>query len=395
MSPEQLSGDGARVGPWSDVYALGVIAYQAVTGTLPYALDGSIAGLVRGISEVEPVPPSRVAPRRVCETSPPDPDHVDAVILQALAKVPDRRYASAGPLADDLERCLAGLAPRAADASRPGPQSWTRRRFVLTAAAALCAASSGAVWWGARGGPPSPSVEALPEMTNGVGIRLVRIGPRTVYLGSPPTEPGRGQDERPYEVTLARPFYIGTTEVTQAQYRALMGTNPSHPDFLGDALPVQCVSWDEAVAFCQRLGEVERQSYRLPTEAEWECACRAGTRGSYGGTQRLGEIAWYRDNSGGRLHPVGGKLPNRWGLFDMHGGVAEWCGDAYTQWRTARSGGGDGEGDALTADQKLVRGGDFLAPAEECRSARRDCRDRRHRSRTIGFRVVLAPTSVL
>ena len=202
-------------------------------------------------------------------------------------------------------------------------------------------------------------------------------------------------------MTISKGFWMGKYEVTQGQYAAVMGTNPSH--FKGDTnLPVENVSWVDATNFCAKLTEQERQAgrlpdgyvYRLPTEAEWEYACRAGTttRFSFGDDPDftgVGEYAWYVENSGGKTHPVGQKKPNPWGLYDMHGNLWEWC----LGWYTFSLPGGsvtDPKGPSSGSD-RVFRGGCWLDYAWDCRSAFRSGRYPGSRLIRIGFRPVLAP----
>ncbi|BBG58043.1 hypothetical protein MaLMM01_gp037 [uncultured phage] len=161
-------------------------------------------------------------------------------------------------------------------------------------------------------------------------------------------------------------FAIGKYPVTQEQYQAVMGVNPSH--FQGNPQnPVEQVSYNDAIAFCQELSRITGKNYRLPTESEWEYACRAGTTtGYYFGDDRrqLGDYAWYFDNSQGTTHPVGLKLPNAFGLYDMHGNVWEWC------------------------EEGFMRGGSWGNYPAYCRSATRGNVNRRDSLNTLGFRVV-------
>ena len=162
--------------------------------------------------------------------------------------------------------------------------------------------------------------------TNSIGMEFVLISPGTFKMGSATGDP----DERPvHDVTISKQFYMGKYEVTQSQWQAVMGTNPSL--FPGEKRPVDQVSWDDAQAFVRKLNTMEgAQLYRLPTEAEWEYAARAGspTIYSFGNDpKQLGEYAWYRGNAEHRTHPVGQKKPNAWGLHDMLGNVWEWVQD--------------------------------------------------------------------
>lgn len=200
-------------------------------------------------------------------------------------------------------------------------------------------------------------------------------------------------DERPVtEVTLLS-FWLGRTEVTQAQWQALMGGNPSGRK--GDTLPVTRVSWDEALEFCRQLTERERAAgrlppgfaYTLPTEAQWEYACRAGTSGDYAGS--LSEFGWYAPNSSRQTQPVGTKRANHWGLHDMHGNVFEWCLD----WYEARLPGEpvrDPSG-PRTGANRVVRGGAWNSDPELCRSSSRNGNPPEARADVLGFRVALTP----
>jgi formylglycine-generating enzyme required for sulfatase activity len=244
---------------------------------------------------------------------------------------------------------------------------------------------------------------------NSIGMRLVLVPAGEFLMGSPNSDKDAETDENPpHRVLITRPFYLGATEVTQDQYRAVTGANPSY--FRGsDDLPVENVSWDEAVAFCNRLSEREGlkpyyesgtwgpsggDGYRLPTEAEWEYACRAGSRArfNFGDNEaNLGEYAWFERNSYGKTHPVGHKRPNAFGLYDMHGNVWEWCWDGYEKTYYANSPGADPPGPSQAA-HRVIRGGSWSRYQLLCRSARRNWKGPDLGDNFLGFRVARVPS---
>ena len=245
---------------------------------------------------------------------------------------------------------------------------------------------------------------AGPEPPSGVTpiLAMIWIKPGTFVMGSPDSEVDRHTNEGPQTVvTLAKGFWMGHHEVTQAEYQTVIGSNPSW--FTGDLnRPVEGVSWNDATNYCRLLTAGERTAgrlpagwgYRLPTEAEWEYACRAWTttRFSYGDDQgytNLTNYAWYYDNSGSTVHPVGQKLANPWGLVDMHGNVSEWCQDWHGAYPGESVTDPQGPGTGLN---RVIRGlGGWFGPAVYCRSASRGGSDPPGRTSGIGFRVVLAP----
>ncbi|MDT4955692.1 MAG: hypothetical protein QOJ02_3830 [Acidobacteriota bacterium] len=171
--------------------------------------------------------------------------------------------------------------------------------------------------------PTSGTGREYSEDLNGVKLEMVEIPAGSFCMGSP--DGARESDEHPQHQVTVQNFYMGKYEVTQAQYQAVMGTNPS--EFKGDNLPVENVSWDAAKEFCRRLSQITGKEYRLPSEAEWEYACRAGTTEDYAGNPDA--MAWYGFNSRNQTHPVGQKQANGWGLYDMYGNVWESCEDIY------------------------------------------------------------------
>jgi formylglycine-generating enzyme required for sulfatase activity len=197
-------------------------------------------------------------------------------------------------------------------------------------------------------------------------------------------------DERPaHRVEITRPFAIGKYEVTQAQWTAVMGSNPSQ--FSGTTFPVERVTWAEAQMFVERLSAMTGRSYRLPTEAEWEYACRAGEAGhfSFGNNERvLARYAWFDANSREQPHAVGQREPNAWGIHDMHGNVWEWCSDWYAESYYASSQAADPQGPA-TGTHRTLRGGSYGSIASGCRSANRFFFSTDERYLASGLRVVL------
>jgi formylglycine-generating enzyme required for sulfatase activity len=230
---------------------------------------------------------------------------------------------------------------------------------------------------------------------------MVWVTPGEFTMGSPPEEIGRDPDEGPLtRVVFPQGFWISRHEVTQAEYQRVMQTNPSST--VGTNLPVEKVSWFDAVNYCSRLTGIEEGAghlpegfaYRLPTEAEWELACRARTttRFSYGddpSDSELKDFAWFTRNSESAAHAVGSRRPNAWGIYDMHGNVWEWCLD---RWEGALPGGTvTNQPVSSKGNLRVARGGSWLYEARACRSANRDDYSPWNRCSDLGFRVVLAP----
>ncbi|MEO5558146.1 MAG: formylglycine-generating enzyme family protein [Dokdonella sp.] len=204
----------------------------------------------------------------------------------------------------------------------------------------------------------------------GVPIDLQRVAPGGFVMGSPQDEEGHAENEAPARhVCVSRPFYLGRHEVTRAQYAVVMGgTRGSAED---DALPVSQITYAAALDFCVRLSRATHLDVHLPTEAQWEYACRAGTRSCYcSGPEEsdLDRVGWYDGNSQGRVHPVGQKQPNAWGLYDMHGNVWEYCADFIDDYATMAV--TDPHGPAA-ARRGAMRGGGWIHGAEYSRAATR------------------------
>jgi len=219
----------------------------------------------------------------------------------------------------------------------------------------------------------------------GVSFKMVRIPAGEFMMGSPSNEPGRDSDEGPqHRVRISRDFWLGQTEVTQGLWKAVMGSNPSYFKNCGDDCPVEQVSWNDCQEFIRKLnGMVSGGNFRLPTEAEWEYACRAGTTGPYAGD--LDATGWYDKNSGSRTQRVGQKKPNAWGIYDMHGNVWEWCQD----WKAEYPSGSvtDPTGPS-SGSYRVYRGGSWYDNAVFCRSANRNGYAPVARDFHLGFRLV-------
>jgi formylglycine-generating enzyme required for sulfatase activity len=232
--------------------------------------------------------------------------------------------------------------------------------------------------------------------TNSIGMNFVLIPAGNFVMGSPSNEWKRDADETEHEVTLSKPFYLQATEVTQAQWKRVMASNPSYFKNCGEDCPVETVSWNDAQDFIKKLNQLERTTkYRLPTEAEWEYACRAGEITAFNtGTCITTELANYDGRYPPRYCPKGqyrlstvkvaGFRPNSWGLYDMHGNVWEWCQDWYADYSTSQV--TDPIGPA-SGEYRVLRGGSWGFGARAARSADRAGKSPSYLSTFIGFRV--------
>jgi len=226
------------------------------------------------------------------------------------------------------------------------------------------------------------------DLGNGVRMKVVLIPAGSFIMGSPKSEANREDDEGPqHKVTISKGFYMGITEVTQKQYTAVTGKNPS--TYKAPQSPVETVSWDDAVAFCKKLSATSQRTVRLPTEAEWEYACRAGTRARFFWGSNGKEFGTYAWSGGGKPHAVGQKKPNRAGLYDMLGNVWEWCADWYDAkyYSTARSV-RDPKGPD-SGEYHVIRGGCHCHAGWRCRCANRGLPNRNEPHAHTGFRVVM------
>jgi formylglycine-generating enzyme required for sulfatase activity/tRNA A-37 threonylcarbamoyl transferase component Bud32 len=456
MAPEQANGQG--VDHRSDLFSLGCVLYQISTGERPFRGTDTIAVLLAVATE-EPRPPR--------ERRPEIPPAFSELIMQLLAKQPGDRPGSAAQVADILQDIAAdrpgtpaSTMISAAPAKAPRPVR-AGRRWGLVAAAALVMVGLGIAGFHflprfftsppdkdpGGGNVESDSKLSSPKqpvekVTNTLGMELRLIRPGTFLMGSPASEVGRKEDEGPaHKVTITKPFYLGVHEVTVSQFRWFtrvtdykteaekwsrgLGPIKHHKGaqrwtgngwkldskcnwrkpgwFLADDQPVVCVTWHDAQAFCEWLSRKEKQTYRLPTEAEWEYACRAGTTSpfAFGAT-----LSSSQANFNGQL-PYGGAPPgpyrekaiqvgsfpaNAWGFADMHGNVWEWCADWYGDNYYGESPVQDPQGPP-SGTRRVYRGGgwDSTVSGGLCRSACRQAAAEDTRGAYLGFRVVREP----
>lgn len=255
------------------------------------------------------------------------------------------------------------------------------------------------------------ALPCVPELVNSLGMRFALIPPGAFWMGSDDTEAGRHYDEGPrHAVRITRPYWLGVFPVTQAQYRAVTGTSPSHFSASGrgaervagldtDDFPVEMVSWEDVAAYCENLAGAPEEAaagreYRLPTEAEWEHACRAGL---VSGCFHFGDApdrtkANFTRTGLSRPSRVGTYPPNAFGLYDMHGNISEWCNDWWESDYYGRSPLEDPPGPEQ-GSSRVCRGGSWEFPPEGCRSAFRSINDPTARDNDLGFRLVLVPAA--
>ena len=218
---------------------------------------------------------------------------------------------------------------------------------------------------------------------------MVWVEGGTFRMGATSEQGSEAYDrEKPVHSVTLSGYYIGKTEVTQVLWEAVMGSNPSR--FKGDYLPVENVSWDDCQEFIRKLNSMTGQNFRLPTEAEWEFACRGGnnSRGyKYSGSNNLGSVAWYDGNSGNKTHPVGTKAPNELGIYDMSGNVWEWCADWYGDYSSGAQTNPTGP---YGGSNRVYRGGSWNYDVGRCRSSNRDFYYPWIRDIILGLRLALS-----
>jgi formylglycine-generating enzyme required for sulfatase activity len=366
MSPEQCDPSRGKIDRTADVYAVGVILYELLTGERPFS--GNKFALMYAHLNTQPKPPS--------ENRSDLGTRYDALCLKAMAKVASERYLSAKEFGDAIRNALRPVVPPTLPATLVAPKPALERKA------------------GDRIELTLPGGEKMP---------FAYCPPGAFLMGSPASEKDRRDDELQHIVVISKGFYVGVSPVTQAQWQAVMKNNPSH--FKGETRPVEQVSWDDAQAYCQALNALQSAgaAVRLPTEAEWEYACRGGTTTPfYFGSQLKGTQAncdgnhpYGRSAKGPSLKettPVGAyvaKFPHPWGLCDVHGNVWEWCSDLYDSDYYKLSPTTDPRCDDGKQKYRVLRGGSWYNGGLNCRAARRDWYEPATRNNLNGFRLLL------
>jgi formylglycine-generating enzyme required for sulfatase activity/predicted Ser/Thr protein kinase len=426
MAPEQWRGK--RQGEPADQYALAVTAYEMLAGRQPF--ESADAAVLREavLNETpDPIPGlSSSAQNAISRAMSKDPVARFASCAEFAAALSGKRTPHSGfPTISKQRRKLllilvllllggvfiyrqlesrreAELKAVAAEARRQQEETERIRRQQAEAQRQAEAKERSRPQEQVRASAQRPADFTGTVMLPGdVKLELVKIKAGGFIMGSPEGELGRFSDEEQHQVTLTKDFWLGKYEVTQSQYETLMGTNPS--SFTGANLPVENVSWVDAMAFCRKLNERYRDrlpagyEFTLPTEAQWEYACRAGTTTALNSgkdlsnetyhCENLRELGWYGyNNAENSTHPVGQKKPNAWGLYDMHGNAWEWCRDWYGSYAGAAT---DPTG-PTTGSFRVCRGGSWIINARSCRSAFRSHISPGYRHNALGFRLALA-----
>ena len=413
MAPEQWAG--RKQGPATDQYALAVLLYEMLTGEVPFASvfdTGDPMVMMNAVCNQDAEIPED-CPRKMA-------------LRRALAKDPSQRFANCMEFIETAAKSDTAQTG-GGDVSRGTEEKHGRRgvravpvvSVLCIAAIAISLVTAGGWWWkigraASSAGvthistvaeakakaerdreeaaakaraeqykrelveaevterdrkeeaakPTAPKTKTI-TLPGGATMEMIYVAPGTFTMGSPKSEAGRRDDEMLHQVTLTKGFWLGKYEVTQKQWYSVMEALPC--GFTGNDCPVVNVSWYDCQDFAQKINEKLKCGARLPTEAEWEYACRAGSMGAHCGTGNLKEMGWYRDNSGNKVHPVGQRRANAWGFYDMHGNVYERCQDWYGNYKGDVT---DPQG-PVSGDYRVLRGASWNDYAINVRAANR------------------------
>ena len=402
-SPEQKSGEMRYFSPASDIYSLGATLYNLLTGKVVPTTDLRTSGVPVPPLPAEITPATREAIEAALQLEKDRRPQSIAAFLEildggAIAKAELVEEDTTEPSKESDTTLITNKPtppkpprknpPKPSDSGTPHPRPrrkwlWSSLAFVGIAAI-ICA-----IFFLLPGQEKLEEQKKLEDViaespeketftVNGVSFDMVRVEGGTFDMGSDEDDPDADSDEKPVHSETVRDFYIGSTEVTQELWKAVMGNNPS--EFRGDNLPVEKVSWNDCQTFCERLSDLTGRSFRLPTEAEWEYAARGGNRSrgyKYSGSNDIGSVAWYNGNSNSKTHPVASKQSNELGLYDMSGNVWEWTSDLWCSSYNVERGGSN----------RVVRGGGWGSDVRYCRSANRGNNSPDGRLNSLGLRL--------
>lgn len=380
MSPEQIT-DPKRVNSKTDIYSLGVTFYHALSAKPPYDMDtGSEYVIMKKIVDedlrLELIPVHWRATMKACLSKKP---HLRK--LAPISKSNDSTIIDHD--ASSRDRSASSTSKNRSQTSYRIPAGFYLLILILVVSI-IYVANQPSYEYDYEN--DDTEISNSQKVAAEIAANMVRIPGGTFTMGC---TSGQGDDcyddEKPHQVTLSA-FRMSKYEVTQEQWQAIMGNNPS--EFKNcPKCPVEFVSWNDVQEFIKKLNNMTGETYRLPTEAEWEYAARGGQDYKYAGSDNIETIAWYVGNSSSKTHPVGSKAANGYGLYDMSGNVMEWCSDWY----------GDYSSGSITNPQgpssgsfRVIRGGSWCVSAEYCRVADRPGYPPSSRSTGIGFRVVLS-----
>jgi formylglycine-generating enzyme required for sulfatase activity/tRNA A-37 threonylcarbamoyl transferase component Bud32 len=430
-APEKWEDEGI-ISEQSDIYSLGVLMYEMLAGQTPFPYNSRISATraeYELMEQHEKAIPSAIEPlrRAVFETTNPGkiytkdyPGWLETVIMKCLEKKPENRYANGKELLEDVKREMAKecrgepmcspdtdkviettvLVANVPESDRdegktvvdvliPEPKSGERNLKPIWYIGGVVLILLIFLLY-PKGIIVVPVEEIPANFTEDyIGLDMIFVAGGTFTMGCTSEHGSDCHDnEKPAHQVTVSDFYIGKYEITQAQWKAVMGDNPS--GFKGDSLPVERVNWNDVQAFISKLNAQTDKDYRLPTEAEWEYAARGGVQSCgyrYSGSNTVGDVSWY-DNNSGKTHPVGTKRANELGIYDMSGNVWEWCNDWYGTYSSSSQTNPNG---ALSDSTRVYRGGGWAYSEWSMRVSYRRSSTPVLRVKSLGFRLACSP----